>query len=235
LDRLAPANPLTDGLMPFILNLYRRMEPKVNDAGHVIKVAAARGPLTVATHLMGVSNFLLELKTNREATHRFLRITTDLVRDWLHAQGEALKSVEGILVLDDVAGFLSAKDYREFAHPYLKEIFDAFPGLIKMFHNDTNNPVSFPFLKELGIHIFNFTHLQPLKKVRELIGPDICLMGNIPPLEVLVRGEAGDVNKAAQECLATHPSGKGLILSAGGGTSPGTPGNNIRALMALTN
>ena len=230
LERISAPDPQTDGLMPIILNLYRRLESRVNDAGHVIKMVAARGPLTVATHLMGVTSFLLGLKLDAASTHRVLRTTTTLVRNWLEAQAAALKEVEGILVLDDIAGFLSPKDYLEFAHPYLKEIFDAFPRALKVFHNDTDNPVSYRYLADLGIHSFNFTHLQPLAQVRELVGPQICLIGNVPPLEVLAQGTRDDVLRAARACLDAHPSRRGLILSAGGGTSPGTPGENIRAL-----
>lgn len=234
LDRLTAPDPLTDGFMPVILNYYRRLEPRLNDAGQVVKMVAARGPLTVATHLMGVSNFLLGMKLEAAATHRLLRLTTTLVKDWLNAQAGALREVGGILVLDDIAGFMSAKDYLEFAHPYLKEIFDAFPRAVKMFHNDTDNPVSYKFLPELGIYIFNFTHLQPLAKVRALVGPDVCLLGNVPPLEVLAQGTPEQVRQSAGDCLRQHPARKGLILSVGGGTSPGTPGANIRALVEAT-
>jgi uroporphyrinogen-III decarboxylase len=231
-DRLAAPNPQTDGLMPLMLNLYRRLEPRINDAGHLIKIVAARGPLTVATHLMGVSNFLLGMKLEPTSTHRLLRMTTTLVRNWLEAQAAALREVEGILVLDDIAGFMSNKDYLEFAHPYLKEIFHAFPRALKVFHDDTDNVVPFKHLRDLGIHIFNFTHLQPISKVRELVGPDICLLGNVPPLDVLAQGTPDQVREAAQECVKLHNSRRGLLLSAGGGASPGTPGANIQALAA---
>lgn len=231
LNRIRLPDPRTDGLMPIVLNLYRRLESRVNDAGHVIKVVAARGPLTLASHLLGVTEFLLELKLHPAETHRFLRITTTLARTWLEAQAEALRAVEGVLVLDDIAGFLSPKDYLEFAHPYLKEIFDAFPGAVKLFHNDTDNPASFRYLAGLGIDVFNFTHLQPLAKVRELVGPQLCLMGNVPPLEVLAQGSPADVIRSARGCLESHRGSRGLILSAGGGTSPGTPAANIHALL----
>lgn len=230
LDRLPQPNPLTDGFLPVLLNQYRRLEPAINDAGHLVKMVAARGPLTTATHLMGVTNFLLALKIQPAETHRLLKITTRLTREWLEAQADALSDVESVLVLDDIAGMMSAKDYQEFAHPYLKEVFDAFPGAVKMFHNDTENPVSYPFLPDLGIHVFNFTHLRPLAKVREAVGPDLCLLGNVPPLEVLAQGTPEDVVAAARGCLAQHPAKRGLILSAGGGTSPGTSGENVRAL-----
>jgi len=224
-------DPRYDGFMPMILNYYRHLEPRVNAAGQIIKVASARGPLTVATHLMGVSNFLLAMKLNPADTHRLLRTTTTLVRTWLEAQVEVLREVESVLVLDDIAGFVSPKDYLEFAHPYLKEIYDSFPGFLKMFHNDTDNPASFKFLSDLGIHLFNFTHLQPLQKVRELVGPQICLMGNVPPLDVLSKGTPEMVEQSVRECLASHASRRGLLLSAGGGTSPGTPAANIDALV----
>lgn len=224
-------DPRTDGLLPVILNAYRRMEPRVRDAGHVVRMVAARGPLTLATHLMGVGNFLLALKLQPAQTHALLKVTTTLVRTWLEAQAEALSAVEGVMVLDDIAGFISPKDYLEFAHPYLNEVFSAFPGAVKVFHNDTDNPVSYRYLSDLGIHIFNFTHLQPLEKVRELVGPKVCLMGNVSPLEILAQGTPEQVREETQRCLQAHPGRSGLLLSAGGGVSPGTPGANISALL----
>ncbi len=227
---LPTPDPRTDGLMPLILAFYRHVEPRVRDAGHVIPMVAARGPLTLAAHLMGVTNFLLGLKLDGAAAHALLAVTTTVVRTWLEAQAEVLSETRGILVLDDIAGFLSPEDYQEFAHPYLKTVFDAFPGAVKMFHNDTNNPASYRFLPDLGIQLFNFTHLQPMAKVRELVGPSLCLVGNVPPLEVLARGDPELVAATARECLRAHRGRGGVILSAGGGTSPGTPADNIRAL-----
>lgn len=229
-----PPDPRADGLMPLVLNAYRCMEPRVREAGHRIRIVAARGPLTVATHLRGVSEFLLDLKLRPAETHRLLDLTTTLVRTWLQAQAELLPDVEAVLVLDDIAGFLSPRDYRDFAHPYLKAVFDAFPGALKLFHNDTHNPTIYPQLPDLGIHLFNFTHLEPIDNVRRLVGPDLCLLGNVPPLDLLAAGSPAAVFQAARECLAVHPQPGGLILSAGGGTSPGTPAANIDALAQAT-
>ncbi len=229
---LGVPDPRVDGLMPVILNQYRRMEPRVRDAGHGIRVVAARGPLTVATHLMGVSAFLLAMKLQPKETHALLRVTATLVRTWLEAQAEVLPEVGGVMVLDDIAGFISPKDYLEFAHPYLAEVYGAFPGALKIFHNDTNNPVSYGHVGELGVQIFNFTHLQSIAEVRRRVGPGVCLMGNVPPLEVLVQGDAERVRESGRRCVREHGGAAGLLLSAGGGVSPGTPGENIEALLA---
>jgi uroporphyrinogen-III decarboxylase len=230
IEHLKPPNPQTDGLMPLILNLYKHFEPRVLDAGHVMKIVAARGPLATATHLMGVTNFLLGLKLDPKNTHRLLKMTTATAKNWLEAQAEALSDVEGIMLLDDIVGFLSPGDYMEFAHPYLKEIFDAFPEAVKILHNDMDNPVSYPHMAELPVHIFNFTHLKPLNKVRQLVGSQVCLMGNVAPLDTLGKGTPQAVLESALACLRSEGGQGGLILSAGGGVSPGTPEENILAL-----
>lgn len=224
-------NPKTDGLMPFVLNLYKRCEPKIKDSDYAIKIVAARGPLTVASHLVGVTQLLLDLKLNPKETHQLLKKTATLTKNWLIAQADALSEVEGILVLDDIVGFLSPKDYLEFAHPYLKEVFDTFDGCVKMFHNDNFNTASFKYLADLKIQIFNFSHLIEINKARELIGDGVCLMGNVPPLEVLARGTKNEVIESALNCLKLHGKKQGIILSAGGGTSPATPSENILALV----
>jgi uroporphyrinogen decarboxylase len=229
-DSLTQPDPLQDGLMPFVLNFYRQMEPRVNDAGHLIKVVAARGPMATASHLMGVTNFIVGMKKHPEKTHQLLRMTTELVKDWLEAQANVLNSVEGIMVLDDLVGFIGPADYQEFGHPYFTEIFGAFPNMVRFFHNDMDNPTSFEYLREWPVDIFNFSHKIDLAKARKLVGPDICLMGNVPPLDILVNGSPEDVRDAAKLCMQDHPQA-GLLLSAGGGTSPGTPGENIRALI----
>jgi MtaA/CmuA family methyltransferase len=231
-ESLAAPNPKRDGLMPLILNLYKNMEVRVKAAGESIKIVAARGPLTIATHLMGLTEFLIALKTDPDNTHKLLKITAALTRNWLQAQAEVLSEVEGIMVLDDVVGFLSREDYQEFVHPYLKDIYDSFPGCLKIFHNDTDNTVCCEFLEELGIDIFNFTYKQDISKVRQLVGDQVCLLGNIAPLNVLAQGNPEQVQEATALCLKNHGSKKGLILSAGGGASPGTPKENLLAMIA---
>ncbi|MCX8156477.1 MAG: uroporphyrinogen decarboxylase family protein [Verrucomicrobiae bacterium] len=233
LPELSEPNPETDGFLPYLLTLYRRSHPRLAEAGHEVRIVAARGPLTLATHLVGVSEFLMGLKTEPDKAHRLLQVLARFITRWLEAQAAAAgPAVQGIMVLDDITGFLSPKDFQTFALPYLQQIFRAFPTALKIFHNDTNNVVPYRFLREIPVDIFNFTHLQPLPRVRELCGPDICLMGNVPPLEVLAQGTPGQVAEAVRHARAGLADSRRWLLSAGGGVSPGTPGANLYALVA---
>ncbi|MBN1649180.1 MAG: hypothetical protein JW874_14175, partial [Spirochaetales bacterium] len=45
IDDLEVPNPETDGMLPFILNRLRLAQPKIEQAGHKIRFAVARGPL----------------------------------------------------------------------------------------------------------------------------------------------------------------------------------------------
>jgi uroporphyrinogen decarboxylase len=78
--------------------------------------------------------------------------------------------------------------------------------------------------------VFNFSHTTDIAEVQAKM-PGIALMGNVPPLELMVRGTADQVTAFARECIA-KTGGRDLILSAGGGVSPDTPASAIDALVA---
>jgi uroporphyrinogen decarboxylase len=58
----------------------------------------------------------------------------------------------------------------------------------------------------------------------------MCLMGNVNPLEIGVRGTPEEVRDATLDVLEGS-EGEGIILSVGGGTSPGMPRENIVAML----
>ncbi|MCP5110650.1 MAG: uroporphyrinogen decarboxylase, partial [bacterium] len=230
--RLEPVNPNSDGFMPMALRQYRTQKQRILDAGYVVPMVAARGPLCLASFLRGVTELMMDFMEDPEGSHKLLRFTTAAVIRWLEAQAEALgDGVEGILVLDDIPGMLSRQMYLEFAHPYLTEIAMAFPeNWVKVYHNDANTR---PFLEDLpgtGFGVLNWTHKVDIKEARRKTGGRMCLMGNVPPLDIGVRGTPEQVRQAALEIL-TKGRGCGMLLSMGGGVSPGTPAANIRALV----
>ena len=231
LSGLKIPNPERDGLMPIVLNYYRRVGKLAGAIGEDIKIVASRGPLNIATHIMGVTEFLMACKIYPKETHNLLKKATALVKNWLEAQAMAVGAAEGIMLLDDIIGFMSPEDYMEFAHPYFREIFIAFPVSVRILHNDTENPASYPFLADMGINIFNFTYKEQMSKVRALTGDSICLMGNLPPLHVLTNGTPADVEADSLARLNDYGCMKGLIFSAGGGASPGMPAQNVNAMI----
>ncbi|HEY3442245.1 MAG TPA: uroporphyrinogen decarboxylase family protein [Paludibaculum sp.] len=228
---MKPVDCETDGLMPFALHLYRAHKQRIFDEGYTIPMVAARGPLCLASFLRGVNQLMLDIHDEPEGVHELFRLTTQTVINWLKAQAAAIgDSVEGILVLDDIVGFLPRRLYLEFGHPYLKQICDAFPaGWVKIYHNDANARPMLGDLAETGFDVLNWSHKISVREAREKTGGRMCLLGNVPPLEVGVRGTPEMVRAAALDVL-DQSEGRGLILSMGGGISMETPGENLRAL-----
>jgi uroporphyrinogen-III decarboxylase len=232
LDQLPAVDPYTDGLMAAALQRYRAQRMRILEAGHTIPVATARGPLCSAAFMRGLTQLMLDLTDNPSGVHKLMSYTTNATVSWLRAQAEVLGgTIEGIFVLDDIVGFLSRKHYLEFAHPYLKQIFDSFPkAWVKVYHNDANIE---PFLEELvdlGFDVLNWSHRLDISEVRRRTAGKVCLMGNIAPLEMGTRGTPQDVKMSALNLLRVV--GKdGVILSLGGGVSPGMPRANIQAMI----
>ena len=226
-----PANPYEDGLMPLVLRLYQAMDEQLHAEGLGIKMVCARGPMTVASWLMGVTPLMMGLITSPVEASRILdTVTTTLIR-WLHAQLDALRQPEGIMLLDDIVGLVSKRHYEEFIHPHLRRIFDEFDGLIRVCHNDTPCPHLLESLAEANFDVFNFSHEMDIGEVKAKMGHRVAVMGNVPPLDVGVRGTPAEVARWARECLEKAAPGGGMILSFGGGVSPGTPAENIDALL----
>ncbi len=228
-------DPETEGLMPVILRQYERLREgdTLRHLGMQPKMAAARGPLAVASHLHGVTELLMATQLDPDNCQKLLDKTTELCIAWLKAQLDRMEAPFGILVLDDLVGMMSPDDAAKFAFPRLERIFSEFDGMIKVFHNDTPNEKVFPGLAGTGFDVFNFSHKTPLARARELVGPDIVLLGNLPPLELLVNGSPEDVRDATRKQLALLPGAGPFVVSPGGGVSPGTPIENLQAMVSV--
>lgn len=231
LAELTAPDPTSDGFCPLILRRYATMKQRVFDAGYTMPVVAARGPLCTASFFRGVTQFLMDLMDEPDASKRLLDICTDLTINWLKAQAAAIgPCVEGILVLDDIVGMIGPDDYEEFAHPYLKRICDAFPaGWVKVYHNDAGVEACLERLPDTGFDALNWGKQTDIARAAARLGGRMTLMGNVAPLDIGVRGTPDEVEAASLDVLR-RADGHPLILSVGGGVSPGMPAANIRAM-----
>jgi uroporphyrinogen decarboxylase len=195
-------------------------------------MVTARGPLCTAGFVRGTTHFMIDLVENPEGAHKLIDLCTRVVIDWLKAQHKAMgDTVESIFILDDIVGFINEEHYMEFAHPYLKRICDAFPKeWVKVYHNDAEVDACLDHLPDAGFHVLNWGKQKDIREVKRRVGDRMCLMGNVNPLEIGVRGTPDEVKEATLDVLEGS-GGEGIILSVGGGTSPGMPRENIVAML----
>lgn len=217
---LAIPDPSKEGLCPRVIERLKVNEGRISESGHAVRFAVSRGPLNLASFLMGNTEFLMAMYTDPEECHKLLNIVTEFIVKWVRLQKESFESIDGIFILDDIVGFIGEDDFLEYAKPYLTRIYSAFGAKVKFFHNDAPGKVCAPHLSDIGINLFNFAFDHSLQEMKEWTGNKVTLLGNIPPRDVLARGTLEDVKKAVQSALDSVEDKTRIIFSCGGGMPP---------------
>lgn len=233
IDRLVVPNPEKDGLTPFVLNRLRLNRKRIEAMGHQIRFAVARGPLNIASFLMGTTEFLMALRTDTEKIHKLLRIITDYTVRWLEVQKQAFDTIDGVLILDDIVGFCGEPDFQEFAAPYLKDIFNCLDASVRFFHNDADGRRCASHLAEVGVNMFNFSFLHSLEEMKQWTDNKVVLFGNIPPRDVLAEGSTDQVRQSVRDAFGGLDDTTRIIASCGGGMPQSVSTENIRAFLSV--
>jgi uroporphyrinogen decarboxylase len=230
IDTLPAPNPKTDGLLPFVLNRLKIAQPHIEAAGHKIRFAVARGPLNIATYLMGTSEFLTLMMMDPDKAEKLVKKITTFLKEWLALQRETFPSIDGIFLLDDIIGFMGESELRTFGLPYFKELFGADVS-IRFLHNDAQCKVSAPFLPEMGVNLFNMGFDISLNELKKLTDNKVALLGNIPPRDVLASGSREEATSATMDLINSLEDRSKVIISCGGGMPPGVKSENITAFI----
>jgi uroporphyrinogen-III decarboxylase len=230
IDQLAVPNPETDGLLPFMLNRLVKARPVIEAAGHKIRFSVSRGPLNIASFLMGTTEFLTAIMMDPERVHKLLRTITDFLKSWHELQHKVIPTIDGIMMLDDIVGFVGEEEFKEFGYPYLKELYDTNDS-IKLFHNDADCTMSVKYYPELGINLYNPGTHMTLTELKEATKNNLTILGNIPPRDVLAAGTLGDVEKAVHDMLTGVKDHSRLVLSCGGGMPPAVSTENLNVFI----
>jgi uroporphyrinogen decarboxylase len=219
-------DPATGGLAPLMINRLKLNQGRIQEAGHKIRFSVSRGPLNIASFLMGTTEFMTAMMTHPEETHLLIRKITDYLLAYHRLQAEQFSSIEGILMLDDIIGFISEDQFLEFGFPYFKELYDcALP--VKFLHNDASCMESVRHLPDLGVNLFNMGVDTDLNQLKELTSKQVTMLGNIPPRDVLARGSKAEVKEATLQLLHGLKDPSRVIFSCGGGMPPGVSSENL--------
>ncbi len=230
IDELKVPNPETDGLLPFMLNRLIKAQPAIEAAGHKIRFSVSRGPLNIASFLMGTTELMTTMMMEPDKVHTLLRVITDFLKSWHNVQKKTFPSIDGIMMLDDIVGFVGEEEFMEYGYPYLKELYDV-DASVKLFHNDADCKMSIKFYPELGINLYNPGTDMTMNDMLEATGNKMTILGNIPPRDVLAAAPADEVSKAVTDLLKEVKNPSRLMVSCGGGLPPAVSTENLKAFI----
>jgi len=223
-------NPETDGLLPFMLNRLVKAQPAIEAAGHKIRFSVSRGPMNIASFLMGTTELMTLMMLEPDSVHKLMRIITDFLKEWHKIQWDTFPSIEGIMMLDDIVGFVGEEEFLEFGFPYFKELFDV-NAKVKLFHNDADCKMSIKHYPALGINLYNPGLDMSMEEMILATENKMTILGNIPPRDVLAAATVDEVKKVVKNMLATTPNQARLMPSCGGGMPPKVSTENIKAFV----
>lgn len=229
---LPQPNVKTDGLLPFVISRLRENEESIKKAGHRVRFAISRGPLNIATFLMGTTEFMMALAMNPDESRNLLDRITTFICDWLAYQKECFPSIDGIFILDDIMGFVGDYEFNEFVIPVFRKIFSSFDANARFLHNDAQGLITAKYLKEINVNMFNFSFQHKMGEIRELAGPGVVLVGNIPPRDIMSAGTPEQVMEAVRTAAGESEDHSRIIWSAGGGMPQDVRNENITAFIA---
>jgi uroporphyrinogen decarboxylase len=218
-----------------MINRLKNLEPQIREVGHAVRFATSRGPFNIATFLMGTTEFMMLLNMEPEKAHELMEKITRFMCDWLRYQKKCFPGIDGIHILDDIVGFVGDDECHEFVAPYLKRIYQAFDSKVRFFHNDAYGLTCAPFFSEIGINLFNFTFDHTIDEMRAAAGPNVALLGNLPPRDVLAAETPEVVYASTQEMMRNTTDKSRIVWSCGGGMPQDVPTENIKAFISAVN
>jgi len=204
-------------------------------ADRVPLIGFGGAPFTLASYAIegGPSRDYLRTKSlmyNQPAAwHRLCELFADVIGDYLLAQIEA--GAQAVQIFDSWIGALSVVDYREFAHPHTKRIFDRLAGSgVPAIHFGVGTTALLADMADAGGDVIGVDWRQPLDAAWSAIGTNRGIQGNLDPTTLF--GPEDRVLAAADDILRRAGGRPGHIFNLGHGVLPTTPIERLQALVA---
>ena len=228
IDRLRSFEPRE--ALAHVLQAIRQVQQELG--GRVPLIGFAGAPFTLASYAIegGHSNNFAKTKSlmygDPDAWHRLCARLADIVADYLKAQIEA--GVDVVQVFDSWVGTLNAEDYREFALPHTRRIFDAVQGLVPSIHFGTGTATILEQMRQAGGDVVGADWRIKIDAAWDQIGHDRAVQGNLDP--TLLLGPMSRMLREADDILTRVGNRPGHIFNLGHGILPSTPVEHVQVL-----
>ncbi len=228
--RVRPIDPAAE--LPFVLESIRQVKAELE----VPLIGFVGAPFTLASYCIegGPSRDFARTKsmmyTEPEAWHTLCARLADMAGAYLRAQIAA--GVDAVQVFDSWVGQLGAADYREFALPHTRRVFDAIADLdVPSIHFGVGTAALLEDMTTAGSTVVGADWRTPIDRAWQLIGADKAIQGNLDPTVLL--GPWSRVRTAVEDILSRVGGRPGHIFNLGHGVLPITSPDVVRRVVRL--
>ena len=203
--------------------------------GKVPLIGFAGAPFTLASYMIegGHSTAFAATKAlmygEPAAWHRLAAHLAAMAGDYLRAQVEA--GAQALQVFDSWVGALDEADYREFVLPHVRVVFEALRGTnVPVIHFGTGTGHLLAAQREAGGDVIGLDWRLPLDEGWRRVGPEVAVQGNLDP--TLLLGPRARLLDRVDDVLRRAGGRSGHVFNLGHGVLPGTPVENVAAVVA---
>nr|WP_205910984.1 uroporphyrinogen decarboxylase family protein [Clostridium sporogenes] len=232
IESLKVVDPLKDGNLPTLLEAIRLTRDALMDKVDV--GAAMSGPFSVAASVVGTENLLKWMIKYPKKVHTLMDIVAESNNRYIE---EVAKLGVSIGFADPVSStsLISPKQFREFSLPALKKNINKIkektggsPGI----HICGKSKEIWEDVVNAGISNFSIDNAEDLEEAKNIMGDRVVITGNVPPVDIVYRGNKEAIFQSVKECIKKgYDSKKGYILSTGCQIPMHTPIENIEMFM----
>jgi len=234
IGHLREVDPLKDGRIPVLLEAVRILARETGDTVS-IRANADQCAFSLAGLLRGMEDFLMDLtdEESTEAVHALLELCYRshlAVHRALHEAGAHFTSLGDSSSGPDV---VSPSMFATFARPYQERLVKdlAADGIFTLIHVCGNTSSIVGQFAEYPWCGFELDYKTDAARAKATAGAGHVLFGNIDPSGIIGRGTVEQVRAAAGELIRIWKPGGRFILNSGCAIPPGTPPENIHALV----
>ncbi len=160
--------------------------------------------------------------------HRLAALLAEVVADYLVAQIDA--GAQAVQLFDSWIGALDEADYREFALPHVRLIFEQLADKdVPMLHFGTGTGHLLASQREAGGTVIGIDWRTPLDVGWRLVGEEVAVQGNLDPTLLFAPRER--LLARVDDVLRRAGGRPGHVFNLGHGILPGTPVEAVKAVV----
>jgi uroporphyrinogen decarboxylase len=169
------------------------------------------------------------LFSDERLAHELLGKIADALTAYLNMQLSA--GAQALQIFDSWAGALGPEDYARFGAPYIARVISGLKRSgqpVIVFGVETGELLD--QLSRTGADVVGVDWRVPLNEARKRTGAGVALQGNLDPASLLLP-EQELRPRVARVLAQAKAAGPGHVFNLGHGILPGTPVDNVRALV----
>jgi [methyl-Co(III) methanol-specific corrinoid protein]:coenzyme M methyltransferase len=227
LEKAVPGEIEKKGRVPTVIDAIRMLKDDVGD--EVAIGSYVLGPFTLAGQVMDLNELLkasFKEPARVEAVLNKLASVTISIAGAFQEAGVDFMTIREMGASSDV---ISPRMFKSLVMPPLKRVIENISPP-RILHICGNTDPIIEMMNDCGADAVSVEQRSDIKKVREKLGSDPIILGNIDPFNVLVKGTPEDVRGAVKRVIDEGVSG----VMPGCDIWPDVPAANIMTMVEAT-